>query len=460
MLRCLYKLLLLLTVSTLLPSTVRAADVLSIDHVAANAGDSGVVCFVNATHDTEIEGFAVGIEFDSAVLNLDAVDFQDTSVSDLLSGSEPDFAGIYLDSTNGVILVGVIFGYGDLTNPPITLPASPVDLHQLLRMEFTVDQDSLPGLATIQFVNGLGDPPVDNILSSGGFSLSPDLVDGSITVNNLHRFHFGNIAASPGGIVTATLRYDHEDEIQGFQISLSYDNSILTLLPPADGADWYSGLMLDAMLPGGPGAPGGIELFYPALDPAIEPGVGLATFAAIFDFLPPFGGQVLPSGLSQSLLRLEFQTPADPTLLGTTTEIVFDDSYLLPSCNPNDPNCISGPALNYVIYDGLSITPILENGIVEFLDQPGFRRGNANGDANIDLGDALFGMNWLFANGSTPTCMDAADANDDSNVDISDSIYLLNYMFVNGPPPGAPGPNTCGLDPSEDSLDCVLPGGC
>jgi len=354
----------------------------------------------------------------------------------------------------------VIFGYGDLTNPPVTLPASPVDLHQLLRMEFTVDSDSLPGVAPIQFVNGLGDPPVDNILSSGGFSLIPDLVDGSITVNNLHRFHFGNIAASPGGVVTATLRYDHEDEIQGFQVSLSYDNNILTLLPPTDGADWYSGLMLDAMLPGGPGAPGGIELFYPALDPAVEPGVGLATFAAIFDFLPPFGGQVLPSGLSQSLLRLEFQTPADPTLLGTTTEIVFDDSYLLPSCPPADPNCTSGPALNYVIYDGLSITPILENGIVEFLDQPGFRRGNANGDANIDLGDALFGMNWLFANGPTPTCMDAADANDDSNVDISDSIYLLNYMFVNGPPPGAPGPDTCGLDPSEDSLDCVLPGGC
>ena len=186
----------------------------------------------------------------------------------------------------------------------------------------------------------------------------------------------------------------------------------------------------------------------------------MATFAAIFDFLPPFGGQVLPGGAGQSLLRLEFQTPADPNLLGTTTEIVLDDSYLLPSCPPSNPNCTSGQALNYVIFDGLSISPILENGIVEFGEQPGFLRGNSNGDSSIDLADALFVMNWLFVSGDQPACFDSADVNDDGGLDISDSIFLLNYLFVNGPIPGAPGPFNCGLDPSEDTLDCVLPSGC
>lgn len=460
MFRCVNKMLFVVLISTLTWNSVNAADVLSIDDVTANAGDSGVICFVHATHDSAIEGFAAGITYEPSVLNLNAADFQNTTVSELLSGSQPDFAGITIDSVQGVILAGVIFGYGDLSNPPVALPASPDETDSLLRLDFTVDPGTLPGTSPIQFVDGLGDPPVNNILSSGGFSLTPALVDGSVSINNLHRLYFGNIAASPGGTVSATLRYDHEDPIQGFQIALSYDNTILTLLPPTQDADWYSGLTLDALLPGGPSVPGGIELFYPALDPAVEPGVGLITIAAIFDFLPPFGGQILPGGDEQSLLRFEFQTPADPNLMGTTTEIVFDNSYLLPSCPPADPNCTSGPALNYVIYDGLSITPILENGIVEFLDQPGFRRGNANGDSGIDLADALFVMNWLFAGGPNPTCLDASDVNDDSTVDISDAIYLLNYLFVSGPPPGAPGPNSCGVDPSDDALDCVLAGGC
>ena len=136
MLRSLYPMLVLIVVCTLIQNSSVAADVLSIDNVAANAGDTDVICFVNATHDSGIEGFAVGIQYDPVVLILAGVDFQDTSVSSLLGGVDPDFAGIFLDSATGVILAGVIFGYGDLSNPPATLPASPEDLNSLLRMNF------------------------------------------------------------------------------------------------------------------------------------------------------------------------------------------------------------------------------------------------------------------------------------------------------------------------------------
>ena len=216
MLRRFYKLLLLVTVSALIQNASHGADVLSIDHNAANAGDSGIACFVNATHDSGIEGFAVGFDYEPTVLTLTTVDFQETAGSDLLLGAAPDFAGLTLDSAAGVILVGVIFGYGDLSNPPTILTASPDDPNRLLRMDFSIDPGTLPTVSPIQFVNGLGDPPINNVLSSGGFSLIPTLIDGSITINNLHRFYFGNIAASPGGVVSATMRYDHEDEIQGF----------------------------------------------------------------------------------------------------------------------------------------------------------------------------------------------------------------------------------------------------
>jgi len=445
---------------TLIPVICGGADVLTIDQVSGNAGDFDIPCFITATHDQAIEGFAVGIQFDPAELTLASIDFQDTSVSALLAGADPDFAGTSIDNITGTFLAGVIFGYGSVTLPPASLPASPADQNSLLRMLFSIDSTSLPEVIPIQFVDGIGDPPVLNVLSSGGASVTPQLVDGSVTVNNLHRFYFGNMASYPGSSVQAIVRYEHVDEIQGFQISLSYDNTILTLNEPIDGYDWFSGLTLDSAMPGGPGAQGGIELFYPAMDPAVAPGVGLATFSAIFDFLPPYGGQVLPAGTDQTLLRLEFDTLANPVLLGTTTEIVFDNSYLLPSCPPNDPNCTAGPALNYVIFDGLSVVPVLENGIVEFLDQPGFKRGNTNSDSGVDLGDALYIVNWLFAGGPMPSCMDSSDTNDDGGVDISDTIYLLNYLFVSGPFPPAPGPNSCGLDPTSDTLDCLLTGGC
>jgi len=452
----------LLILIVLIPVSVGvyAADVLSIDDVVGNAGESDIPCFIHATHDLDIEGFSVAIQHDPSIVTMTSADFQDTAVATLLGGGDPDFAGLTLDSVSGIMQAGVIFGYGSLGIPPTSLQASPSSPNSLMRLLFTIDSSALPQDVPLQFIDGIGSPPIDNLLSAGGVSVIPGLIDGTITVNNLHRFFFGSIAATPGGNVNATVRYDHADSIQGFQISLTYDNSILTLLTPGDDHGWYNGTTMDAVLPGGPGAMGGIELFYPALDQAVSPGVGLITFSTIFDFLPPYGGQVLPAGPNQSLIQLNFQAAADPALLGTTTEIVFDDSYLLPSCPPADPNCTAGPALNYVIYDGLSITPILESGLVEFVDQPGFKRGNSNGDANVDLGDSLYIVNWLFSGGPQPTCMDSCDTNDDGGVDISDCIFLLNYLFVSGPPPAAPGPSSCGVDPTSDSLDCTLSGGC
>ena len=78
-----------------------------------------------------------------------------------------------------------------------------------------------------------------------------------------------------------------------------------------------------------------------------------------------------------------------------------------------------------------------------------FLRGDSNGDGKVDISDASFSLNWLFASGGEPTCLDAADSNDDEKVDISDSIYSLGYLFLGGPPPKFPVNKCfqgCGLD--------------
>ncbi len=82
-----------------------------------------------------------------------------------------------------------------------------------------------------------------------------------------------------------------------------------------------------------------------------------------------------------------------------------------------------------------------------------FVRGDSNNDMTINLADSIFILSYQFADGATPSCLDAADANDDGTVDISDGIWLTSYFFTDGPAPFTPFPSP-GVDPTEDSLTC------
>ncbi len=83
-----------------------------------------------------------------------------------------------------------------------------------------------------------------------------------------------------------------------------------------------------------------------------------------------------------------------------------------------------------------------------------FRRGDTNADAARNITDGIFVLNFLFNGGPTPTCMDAADANDDGDVNISDGVWILNFLFTGGGPPPPP-LDECGVDRTDDDLDCV-----
>jgi hypothetical protein len=63
--------------------------------------------------------------------------------------------------------------------------------------------------------------------------------------------------------------------------------------------------------------------------------------------------------------------------------------------------------------------------------------GDVNGDGNVDLGDVVFLLNYLFKSGGAPEPLSVGDANGDCNVDIGDVIYLLNYLFKGGISPVA-----------------------
>jgi hypothetical protein len=88
-----------------------------------------------------------------------------------------------------------------------------------------------------------------------------------------------------------------------------------------------------------------------------------------------------------------------------------------------------------------------------------FRRGDCDGTgANPQLTDAIFGLNYLFQSGRSPTCLDACDSDDNGQVNLTDMIFVLNYLFASGRQPPAPGPITCGPDGTEDEMvSCAYP---
>ena len=81
-----------------------------------------------------------------------------------------------------------------------------------------------------------------------------------------------------------------------------------------------------------------------------------------------------------------------------------------------------------------------------------FVRGDVSGDGDLQINDALAGLDYLFG-GATVACLDAVDANDDGGLDVSDPIFTLHFLFADGAPPAPPFP-LCGVDPTIDGIGC------
>ena len=89
-----------------------------------------------------------------------------------------------------------------------------------------------------------------------------------------------------------------------------------------------------------------------------------------------------------------------------------------------------------------------------------FLRGDTNSDGAFDISDAIGILNFIFGGGNgEPSCLDSLDENDDGQISIADAIYHFSTLFSGGAPPAAPW-DSCGLDPTEDDLDCASYSGC
>ena len=79
-------------------------------------------------------------------------------------------------------------------------------------------------------------------------------------------------------------------------------------------------------------------------------------------------------------------------------------------------------------YDGKILTVIKYSPSATIL-------GDAGGDGDINVGDVVFLVAYIFKGGPAPNPLDNADANCDSQVNVGDAIFLINYIFRGGHTP-------------------------
>ena len=113
---------------------------------------------------------------------------------------------------------------------------------------------------------------------------------------------------------------------------------------------------------------------------------------------------------------------SSPTLTGPTDH--FDVVFSLADGNGPWPyHCEIHPTMMDTIF---------------FPTPPPCNCGDANGDASINISDAVFLIQYIFAHGTAPDPLCEGDANGDGSVNISDAVYLIQYIFAHGAAPHCP----------------------
>lgn len=243
----------------------------------------------------------------------------------------------------------------------------------------------------------------------------------------------------PGAIATVGLYYsDPSDNIQGFTITMCFD-PLLTGIP---GSFTIAGSVLALV---------GAEFVTEQVDNLVDDGDGKELiFGILLDATPPFDGQTAPPTLNP-LKFGSFSFQVDPGVpCFSCLSVQFCDGI-----NGNGTVSLS----NRVIIDGNSVIPAaLPEGFVCVPEHALFVRGDANDDGLVNVADIVFDLIYLFANGPTPDCEDAADFDDDGLITITDPVFMTYYVFLGGLAPPSPYP-ACGLEPvpDDDGFDCFLP---
>jgi hypothetical protein len=77
----------------------------------------------------------------------------------------------------------------------------------------------------------------------------------------------------------------------------------------------------------------------------------------------------------------------------------------------------------------------LHGGFLPVVELRNYEPGDANGDGNVNVSDAVYVLAYVFAAGPVPEPYSSADTDCNRVVNVSDTVFLINYVFGEGQPP-------------------------
>ena len=389
-----------------------AADVIAVESTAAPSGASGVPVRILADTAHRVMGFSFA-GLIPAGLRLAELTLQGTDIDPDHSGAEFFMPVIQSDYFGAAVIMdyeapydGRTFGPG--TNIHVCTARFDVPAGITARTEFPIHLRA-----------DLGAPAIRTVFTVDGQSLTPDLRDGTLTVEPsdtplVFRVREGQSVSrrrSAFEILCST-----DEALRGYSLCLRYPEEHLAV----------EDVTLEDTA-----AAGAAHTLWQASG-------GILTVGVVYSYSCDQGA--IAPGIDLSILKVVARVTDTACAQGVTT---------IPLTLEDQP-----PAFNRVsLCDDRTADPRLEPGALQVRCDPVFLRGDCNADGRVDIGDPIKLLAYLFANDDPPLCHKAADANDDGVLNIADAIYSLSYQFAGGPPPPAPFP-ACGVDPTADDLPC------
>ena len=89
-----------------------------------------------------------------------------------------------------------------------------------------------------------------------------------------------------------------------------------------------------------------------------------------------------------------------------------------------------GDSLLILVDDGMS-GQYKDSMLIDFT----YLCGDADGEGSVNIADAVYLVNYIFAEGPAPSPLASGDTDCDLTITIADVVYLVNYIFGGGPQP-------------------------
>jgi len=386
-----------------------------------------------------------------------------------------DDAGFYaaeLVPLEGAVKTGFTTGIAFSTSKKQVLNPTGTVQTVNLQVHSTIPADESPKTVGVAYTAGLqgSGQPVDNVITLNSESVTPDLVGCDTTLQlevvkpefNLALTAKGVAPAAkpaatvytkteikadttvapvtvPVQVVISTANIDETtagagkgDGPQGWSLSITGDNAAGTYSNPD-----VCGLHVTTIYEKVKGSPDynyDFDLCDAGFNETAVTVDGKGVVSAIV--FSTSKKQVLHANVADTILGFDYTLPVggDPV----TASLFFQDGGQgagQPVNNVVTYNTASmtPPTLTFQALS-LTINPVIQTGPGSFI------RGNPNGDAKIDIADAIF-IVYAVVPGLDTTgiyalpCKDAADANQDGSVNLADAIFLIDYEFRGGPAP-------------------------